>query len=170
MCSNFCKFAILICILTGVGKTSLVHLIANNEALVGPGWTIGCSVEVKLHEYKEGSTAQQSYFIELFDIGGSISHQNTRGVFYNPTHGIILVHDLTNSKSHENLQRWLYEILNKDGKDIGRFNSCDSDFDPEVFLGSTQVRVPKYSGYMKLFVFLHAFGFRWYFCAFLLCV
>lgn len=126
--------------MTGVGKTSLVHLIANNEALIGPGWTIGCSVEVKLHEYKEGTAAQQSYFIELFDIGGSISHQNTRGVFYNPTHGIILVHDLTNSKSHENLQRWLYEILNKDGKDIGHSNSCDNDFDPEVFLGSTQVR------------------------------
>lgn len=132
----------------GVGKTSLVHLIANNEALIGPGWTIGCSVEVKLHEYKEGTAAQQSYFIELFDIGGSISHQNTRGVFYNPTHGIILVHDLTNSKSHENLQRWLYEILNKDGKDVNRSNGCDIDFDPEVFLGSTQVcaSVPHYFG------------------------
>lgn len=115
-------------------------MIAHNEALINPGWTIGCSVEVKLHEYKEGSSSQQSYFIELFDIGGSISHQNTRGVFYNPTHGIILVHDLTNSKSHDNLQRWLYEIMNKDGKDASRLTSCDSDFDPEVFLGSTQVR------------------------------
>lgn len=115
----------------GVGKTSLVHLIALNEALVSPGWTVGCSVEVKLHEYKEN----QTFFIELFDIGGSMSHQNTRGVFYNPTHGIILVHDLTNRKSHENLQRWLYEIINKDGKD-----GYDNDIDPEYFLGSTQVR------------------------------
>lgn len=94
-----------------------------------------------MHEYKEGTTSQGTYFIELFDIGGSISHKNTRGVFYNPTHGIILVHDLTNRKSHENLQRWLYEILNRDGKDISRSTSCDSDFDPEVFLGSTQVSV-----------------------------
>lgn len=124
----------------GVGKTCLVHLIANNEALKTPGWTVGCSAEVKLHEYKEGTTAQVTYFIELFDVGGSISHQNTRGVFYNPTHGIILVHDLTNRKSQENLQRWLYEILNKDGKDISRSSSCEGDFDPEVFMGSTQVR------------------------------
>lgn len=123
----------------GVGKTSLVHLIANNEALVSPGWTIGCSAEVKFHEYKEGTPAQQAFFIELLDIGGSLSHKNTRSVFYNPTNGIILVHDLTNKKSHENLQRWLYEIINKDGKDINRTNSCDSDFDPEFFLGSTQV-------------------------------
>lgn len=126
--------------ISGVGKTSLLHLIAHNEPLISPGWTIGCSVEVKLHEYKEGTSSQQTYFIELFDIGGSISHMNTRSVFYNPTHGIIMVHDLTNSKSHENLQRWLYEIINKDAKDTYRSN-CDSDFDPELFLGSTQVRV-----------------------------
>lgn len=49
-----------------------------------------------------------------------------------------MVHDLTNRKSHENLQRWLYEIINKDAKDTNR-TSCDSDFDPEFFLGSTQV-------------------------------
>lgn len=123
-----------------MGKTSLVHLIANNEALVSPGWTVGCSAEVKLHEYKEGTNQQQSFFIELFDIGGSISHKNTRGVFYNPMNGIMLVHDLTNRKSHDNLQRWLYELINKDGKDIHRSNSCDNDFDPEFFLGSTQVQ------------------------------
>lgn len=116
---------------------------------MSPGWTIGCSVEVKIHEYKD---TQQSYFIELFDIGGSISHQNTRSVFYNPTHGIILVHDLTNRKSHENLQRWLYEIINKDGKDIGRSASCDSDFDPEFFMGSTQV-------WIALFLFCFFFFF-----------
>lgn len=120
--------------ITGVGKTSLVHLMAHNEALVSPGWTIGCSLEVKLHEYKEGTHAQQAFFIELFDVGGSISHKNTRGVFYNQINGIILVHDLTNRKSHDNLQRWLYEIINKDGND-----KCDNEFDPEFFFGSTQV-------------------------------
>ena len=28
--------------------------------------------------------------------------------------GIVLVHDLTNRKSHQNLRKWLAEILNKD--------------------------------------------------------
>lgn len=116
-----------------------------NEALTSPSWTIGCSVEVKLHDYKEGTISQGAFFIESFDIGGSISHQNTRGVFYNPTHGIILVHDLTNRKSHENLQRWLCEILNKDGKDINGSPSYEGDFDPEVFLGATQVNTQPFS-------------------------
>lgn len=114
-------------------------MIANHEALTSPGWTIGCSLEVKLHEYKEGTPSQNTFFIELWDIGGSVSHTNTRGVFYNPCHGIILVHDLTNRKSHENLQQWICEILNKDGKDISKYS--DSDFDPEQFLGSTQVNM-----------------------------
>lgn len=93
---------------------------------------------MKLHEYKEGTPSQSQYFIELWDIGGSISHKNTRGVFYNPVHGVILVHDLTNRKSHENLQRWIFEILNKEGKDVAK-GGVEMEFDPEQFLGSTQV-------------------------------
>lgn len=98
---------------------------------------------MKLHDYKEGTPSKQTFFIELFDIGGSISHQNTRGVFYNPTHGIILVHDLSNRRSHENLQRWLFELMNKDGKDTNRSSNCDNDIDPEFFFGSTQVKTTR---------------------------
>lgn len=145
-------------LLAGVGKTSLTHLIANNEALTSPGWTVGCAVEVKLHEYKEGTASQRTYFIELWDVGGSISHKNTRSVFYNPVHGIVLVHDLTNRRSQENLQSWICEIVNRDrdGKDVNRssagFGSVSStsamlmsdsiEFDPEQFMGMTQVTLP----------------------------
>ncbi|KAH8275842.1 hypothetical protein KR018_005400, partial [Drosophila ironensis] len=102
---------------SGVGKTCLTHLIAHNESLVRPGWTVGCNIQVKVHEFKEGTARQCPYFVELFDVGGSLSHKNTRGVFYAGTHGIILVHDLTNGKSQEQLLDWLYEIVNKEGKD-----------------------------------------------------
>lgn len=98
---------------------------------------------MKLHEYKEGTPSQSQYFIELWDIGGSLSHLNTRGVFYNPVHGVILVYDLSNRKSHENLQRWIFEILNKEGKDAGKGGGGGGEweFDPEQFLGSTQVKI-----------------------------
>jgi Rab-like protein 3 len=134
---------------SGVGKTSLTHLIAHNEALTSPGWTVGCSVEVKLHEYKEGTPSQNTFFVELWDVGGSISHKNTRHTFYTPTHGIILVHDLTNKKSHDNLQKWLMEIINKEGKDS--YKGCDLDIDPEQFLGSTQVHINCGHSFMTTF-------------------
>ena len=51
--------------------------------------------------------------------------------------GVILVHDLTNRKSQQNLQKWLEEVLCKDGT-TSKPKSFD-DFDPEKFVGSTQV-------------------------------
>ncbi|XP_023328945.1 rab-like protein 3 [Eurytemora carolleeae] len=95
---------------SGVGKTALTNLICHGAALNNPGWTVGCSVEVKLHEYLEGTVNQKTYCIELWDIGGSHAHRNTRHVFYNVVHGIILVHDLSNRKSCLNLNRWLAEV------------------------------------------------------------
>ncbi|CAG9560381.1 unnamed protein product [Danaus chrysippus] len=125
-------------IFSGVGKTSLTYLVAHNKPLLSPGWTVGCSVEVKLHKYKEGTQAQNTFFVELWDVGGSNNHRNTRNVFYQPTHGIILVHDLTNRKSQLNLQKWLSEILNQDATNP---NYQHVDVDPEQFLGSTQIPI-----------------------------
>ena len=33
---------------SGVGKTSFVHLMCHNEPIVDPDWTVGCSAEVKV--------------------------------------------------------------------------------------------------------------------------
>jgi Rab-like protein 3 len=52
--------------------------------------------------------------------------------------GIILVHDLTNRKSQQNLQKRLAEVINRDSSPKSRVSSFD-DFDPEQFVGSTQV-------------------------------
>lgn len=48
-----------------------------------------------------------------------------------------MVHDLTNRKSQQNLQKWLEEVLSKDSNYM-KSKSFD-DFDPEKFVGSTQV-------------------------------
>ena len=53
------------------------------------------------------------HFSELCDVGGSHSHRNSRHVFYNNFHGIILVHDLANRKSQQNLDLWLKEVLER---------------------------------------------------------
>lgn len=73
------------------GKSSFVNLVANNEVLNNNPTTIGCQIEVKLHEYKEDTSQQKQFFIEFFDVGGSMSTKNARSVFYQQTNGIILV-------------------------------------------------------------------------------
>lgn len=48
---------------SGVGKTSLVHLISRGRPLEHINYTIGAAVEVRLHEYREGTPAQKTYWI-----------------------------------------------------------------------------------------------------------
>lgn len=50
--------------------------------------------------------------------------------------GIILVYDLTNLKSSENLHKWLAEILNKDNNSKYK---CTDGFDMEQLVGSNRV-------------------------------
>ncbi|XP_053638087.1 rab-like protein 3 isoform X2 [Cherax quadricarinatus] len=133
------KVKILVVGDSGVGKSSLVHLICHGQCLSNSSWTIGCSVEVRVHEYREGTPSQRPYFVELWDVGGSNSHKNARHVFYNPVHGIILVHDLTNRKSQQNLRRWLSEILLREGGGTKSRIPLVDDFDAEQFGGFSQV-------------------------------
>jgi len=136
--SNYDKVKIVVVGDSGVGKTSAVHLICHNQPLSNPSWTVGCALEVKLHDFKAGTPQQKTYFVDLWDIGGSSSHRNTRGVFYNGVNGIILVHDLTNRKSEANLHKWIMEILSKNNG--AKYNEED-EFDPEQFVGGIQIPV-----------------------------
>ncbi|KAF2355999.1 P-loop containing nucleoside triphosphate hydrolase [Trinorchestia longiramus] len=118
---------------SGVGKTSLVHLLVNGEVLTKSSWTIGCSVEVKIHEYREGSPGHRPYFVELWDIGGNSSHKSARHLFYTSVHGIILVHDLANRKSEQNLRQWLVEVLLKEKSNPGSRDALVDNFDADQF-------------------------------------
>nr|XP_061799613.1 rab-like protein 3 isoform X1 [Nerophis lumbriciformis] len=121
---------------SGVGKSSLVHLLCQNQVLGNPSWTVGCSVDVRVQDYKEGTPDEKTFYIELWDVGGSVgsasSIKSTRAVFYNSVNGIILVHDLTNKKSSQNLYRWSLEALNKDSSPTGVIVS-NGDYDREQF-------------------------------------
>eukprot|EP00164_Ancoracysta_twista_P001138 GFYU01001491.1.p1 GENE.GFYU01001491.1~~GFYU01001491.1.p1 ORF type:complete len:284 (+),score=38.68 GFYU01001491.1:187-1038(+) len=91
---------------SAVGKTSLVHYLCTEEPMPASSWTIGCDLDVKMHSFKD-----RNYFIEFYDVGGYAGYEITRDIFYNNVHGIILVHDLTNSKSYANLHKWIREVM-----------------------------------------------------------
>ncbi|CAG8781398.1 23136_t:CDS:2, partial [Cetraspora pellucida] len=93
---------------SGVGKTSLVHILCHNEALRHPTWTIGCSVDVKMHTHSRNN---KPYFVEFIDVGGTSKHKSSRNMFYHQINGIILVHDVSNRKSYHNLWKWIAEMI-----------------------------------------------------------
>jgi len=90
---------------TGVGKTSLVYLLCSGKVLQNPSWTVGCHLEVLLHQCRG-----QNFFVEFWDVAGSSRYLLSRSVCYENVQGILLVHDLSNKKSYTNLKRWIAEF------------------------------------------------------------
>lgn len=96
---------------SGIGKTVLSHLVCKGEVLPNSSYTIGCSTEVKIHEFKG-----RPYYIEFWDLGGSKKYAESRGVVFNhlSINGLILVHDLTNRKSYKNIGLWIKQVIGSD--------------------------------------------------------
>lgn len=103
---------------SGVGKTSLVHLIANGSATSRPSQTVGCAVEVRHIAYgSSGSSstsikgdAERDFFVELWDISGHERYKDCRSLFYRLINGVIFVHDLSQRRSKSSLHKWAAEI------------------------------------------------------------
>ena len=79
---------------TGVGKTSVVHLLREGTVLRTPTWTVGCAVSAMLHENERGSLSAAApggpSFVEFWDVGGQKKYALSRRMFYRGAHGIIL--------------------------------------------------------------------------------
>ncbi|RLN42949.1 putative GTP-binding protein [Panicum miliaceum] len=75
---------------SGVGKSSLVHLLLNGSAVARPAQTIGCAVGVKHITYSSpGSSsnsikadAERNFFVELWDVSGHERYKECRSLFY----------------------------------------------------------------------------------------
>ena len=81
-------FRVLVVGDSGVGKTSLLHLVCHNEVLSNPSWTVGCSTNVVCHEYRSGSN-RLSCFVEFWDVSGHPMYKPSRKMFYRNVHGVL---------------------------------------------------------------------------------
>ncbi|KAG7035249.1 Small GTPase LIP1 [Cucurbita argyrosperma subsp. argyrosperma] len=103
---------------SGVGKTSLVHLIVNGSSISCSSQTIGCTVGVKHITYgNAGSSsssikgdAERDFFVELWDVSGHERYKDCRSLFYSQINGVIFVHDLSQRRTKSSLQKWAVEI------------------------------------------------------------
>ncbi|XP_057416802.1 small GTPase LIP1 [Lotus japonicus] len=103
---------------SGVGKTSLVHLIVKGSPVTRPQQTIGCTVDVKHTTYGNSgsssssitSDSERNFFVELWDVSGHERYQDCRSLFYSQINGVIFVHDLSQRRTKTSLQKWAAEI------------------------------------------------------------
>lgn len=103
---------------SGVGKTSLVHLIEKGSSIAHASPTIGCTVGVKYTTYGNSGSSSSSingdsereFFIELWDVSGHERYKDSRSLFYSQINGVIFVHDLSQRRTKTSLQKWAAEI------------------------------------------------------------
>uniref|UniRef100_A0AC34GVF1 J domain-containing protein n=1 Tax=Panagrolaimus sp. ES5 TaxID=591445 RepID=A0AC34GVF1_9BILA len=93
---------------TGVGKSTFVSTLCGNSGQPNNKSTIGCNIELFSYTFAAGTPNECTEIIELWDVGGTSIHRRTaREIFMDDAIGLILVHDLSNSKSEENLMQWV---------------------------------------------------------------
>ncbi|KAL4195533.1 hypothetical protein AMTRI_Chr05g73790 [Amborella trichopoda] len=103
---------------SGVGKTSLVHLIVNGSSIAHPQQTVGCTVGVKHVAYGSFSSSSNSingdgerdFFVELWDVSGHDRYKDCRSLFYSQINGVIFVHDLSQRRTKLSLSKWASEV------------------------------------------------------------
>ncbi|CAA0839189.1 Uncharacterized GTP-binding protein [Striga hermonthica] len=103
---------------SGVGKTSLVHLIMKGSSIARPPQTVGCAVDVKHTTYGNSGSSSSSiradserdFFVELWDISGHERYKDCRSLFYSQINGVMFVHDLSQRRTKTSLQKWAAEI------------------------------------------------------------
>lgn len=99
-----------------VGKTSLVHRFVEGVFNERYKATIGVDIFSKVVNTPTGDVE-----LQLWDLSGQAHFSAVRSKFYNKADGALLVFDLTNKKTFENLDSWLTETKNGVGSDIPMF-------------------------------------------------
>ena len=94
-----------------VGKTSIVHRYVTDKFQKRYTATIGVDILNKTVKISKDVTDYEVN-LNLWDIGGQDSFKLVRGKFYKQAIAALLIFDLTNKKSFDNLNEWVKEALN----------------------------------------------------------
>ncbi len=95
----------------GVGKTALTVRFAEGVFRDDYKMTIGVDFSIKtINVAINGQTRRVK--LQIWDTGGQERFSYVRPLYYKGAVGGLIVFDLTNRKSYENLSRWFTEIAN----------------------------------------------------------
>lgn len=100
-----------------VGKTSLVHRFVEGVFEERYKATIGVDIFSK-NVTTDGGTQLE---LQLWDLSGQAHFSAVRSKFYNKADGALLVFDLTNKKTFDNLNSWVNEASSGVGSEIPMF-------------------------------------------------
>ena len=107
------KFKIIIVGDSGVGKTNLVKRFIQNTFSSNTLATVG--VEFFSNNYYIND---KLFKIEMWDTAGQERYKSITSAYYKGAMGALLVYDVTNQITFNNIERWYNEIKDFSSKDI----------------------------------------------------
>mgnify|MGYP002862752610 CR=1 FL=1 len=98
---------------SGVGKTSIFRKLSTGEFHEKNISTIGIekkSLDVSIEIDKDGKTEKKTFNISFFDTAGQEKFRAVTLSYYKETDGILLLYDITDRKSFDNVSKWVDSI------------------------------------------------------------
>ena len=102
---------------SGVGKTSIINYFIygtfNNS--ITPSTTVG-------YISKEMSFKERNIKFDIWDTAGQEKYRSLAKIFYSNSNVAILVYDITNRKSFEEIKNYWYKQVQENCHDLNKFN------------------------------------------------
>ena len=92
---------------SNVGKTNIINRFTRNTFNINSQTTIGVDFAHKIINCKNKVIKTQ-----IWDTAGQERYMSISNTFFRKTHGIIIVYDITDRKSVENIDKWI-ELIQK---------------------------------------------------------
>lgn len=108
---------------SGVGKSCLLLRFADDSYLDSYISTIGVDFKIRTVE-QDGKTIK----LQIWDTAGQERFRTITSSYYRGAHGIIIVYDVTDQESFENVKQWLNEIDRYAIENVNKLlvgNKCD---------------------------------------------
>mmetsp|Transcript_900 Transcript_900/g.1171 ORF Transcript_900/g.1171 Transcript_900/m.1171 type:complete len:131 (-) Transcript_900:393-785(-) len=99
---------------TGVGKSCMLARLIQQVFKEEHNVTIG----VEFGNFGMNIRGQTNVKLQIWDTAGQESFRSITRIFYKGSHAVILVYDMTNPKSFENVKEWQTEIENNADADV----------------------------------------------------